>query len=277
MGAPGSSCCVCCGCARCGGAVCASCRKFKLRLPRQPADPRDRVWHATAAVHRAEDVPARVILEGLPAPLDQKQFAMCAINACATAINYAMSRRGVTGFCASRMFLYYNTRRYVMKMKSLEDSGCNMRDTCKALAMFGACPEAMWPYKSRLLRREPPAEVYRAARQVLPRCKYEAVPQSLNHMLPCLVHHHPILMGMAVFSNVRRLHEDGEMPMPGPGDTLLGVHAVAVCGYDLATNRFAAMNCWGGGWGDAGVFYIPFEFALNPTLCWDLWILNIQE
>lgn len=261
---------MCCGCAKAlGGSVCDTCRCFRLCLPRQPPDPRDRVWTPPA-----DPLPRRLVLPDLPGPLDQRRLATCAANACASAVNYALGRRGHAGFLASRMFLYYNTRRHIMGVRDLAaDCGSNLRDTCKALAKFGVCHEDAWPYTPRLLGREPPPHVYHAAR-CTPRCTYESVPQTLRHMLPCLARHHPILMGMVIFSNVRRVHAHGKLPMPQPGDAVLGTHAVLVCGFDLDTRHFAALNCWGGAWGDRGLFYIPFEYALQPTHCWDLWVLD---
>jgi hypothetical protein len=57
----------------------------------------------------------------------------------------------------------------------------------------------------------------------------------------------------------------------GPGfiwknysSTLLGGHAVAICGYDDARHAYKVVNSWGTGWGDAGYGWIDYDFM--PTV-----------
>jgi C1A family cysteine protease len=46
--------------------------------------------------------------------------------------------------------------------------------------------------------------------------------------------------------------------------TLLGQHAVAICGYDDAKHAYKVVNSWGTGWGDAGYSWIDYDFL--PTV-----------
>jgi hypothetical protein len=149
-----------------------------------------------------------------------------------------------------------------------------MRDACKAAAKFGACDESEWPYNDDLLSKEPPRTLYDTASGTS--CEYSAVTQSLKGLLCCLMHEQPILVGMSVYANIHKVGPDGVLRMPGKDDEYLGGHAILVCGYDILTSRFKAQNCWGVTWGNKGYFELPFEYVLNPALCWDFWALHVK-
>lgn len=219
-------------------------------------------------------LPPALVLDQLPLVLDQGAIAACAVNACANALSYCMARQGRPNFRASRMFLYYNVRRHVMKSTDLtQDTGCTLRDACKAAVKFGACDETLWPYSRRLLGVKPPDHLYATAKRANA-CCYQAVPHSLDHMVSCLAQGYPIMMGMTLFGNIRHVRNKGSLDLPGPGDAPLGCHAVLVCGYDLNTRKFRVQNCWGAKWGDHGFFDVGFEYLLDSSLCWDLWVLK---
>lgn len=252
----------CLGLTSCMPARCR-CRGCRACIRRQRPDNRDKRW----LLQLPKGVPARFTLPHLPPAPDQKNISACAVNACATAFNVLMANQGQPGFRASRLFLYYNTRRYVMKLARLSvDSGCSLRDVCKAVCTYGACEEADWPYRRGLLAEEPAVRLYAGAA----RCGYCAVPQTLAGIMSSLVHGHPVMMGMCVYSNMRN---EPLLRMPGPADSRVGSHAVLVCGYDLGRGRFTLQNCWGDGWGAHGCVEAPMEFVLDPEHCWDLWAL----
>lgn len=215
-------------------------------------------------------------LRPFPAPLDQNGIGACAVNACAVALAFGMQQAGIVDFRPSRLFMYYNTRRYVALSDNVGvDSGCTLRDACKAVARFGACDESLWPYTKRLLGREPPRHLYRAARR-LPHVSYSRVPQTLGSLVACLLHRHPVLMGMSVFGSMWDAYRGGTMGMPRADEQAMGAHAVVVSGFDLQAGRFRVQNCWGAGWGDRGTFELPMAFVLSPRFCWDLWTLDVD-
>lgn len=254
---------------------CGTCSPCHVCIRPQRADSCDLLWEPHMEL--PDPAPERFRLSNMPPAPDQRNISACAVNACATALNYGMTRYGMPEFRASRLFLYYNTRRYVMRLPDLGcDSGCSFRDVCKAAVKYGACEEVLWPYSKQLLGSEPPLHLYSAARR-MPRFSYRRVPQSLAHMVACLLDQNPIMMGMNVYSNIAAVKKSGVMPMPGPDDTQLGAHAVLVCGYDAAAGRFIVQNCWGMAWGSGGFFEVPMAFALDPAHCWDLWVLTVRQ
>lgn len=249
---------------------CNVCNKCCGCLRRQQQDARDHRWVSLPPAR----VPRRHRLPDIPPSLNQGDIAACAVNACANALTMCMRKRGLHAFRASRMFLYYNTRRHIMKQRDFGcDTGCTLRDVCKAACKFGACNEGEWPYKSRLLRTAPPVELYEKAKR-LPRIGYKAVPQSVKGIVSCLAQGYPVLLGISLFSNLEETARTGVLPLPRPcQDQELGRHAVLLCGYDLDSRTFWVQNCWGARWGDRGFFQIPFEYVLDAGKCWDLWVL----
>lgn len=222
--------------------------------------------------------PRKFFIERMPAASDQENISACAVNACATALTYIMTLTGYADYTASRMFLYYNTRRYVMRSRNMSaDAGCTLRNVCEAVTMFGACEEEQWPYERRLLAVAPPLHLYTNAK-MFPACTFKHAPQTLEALVDCLLHDGPVMMGMYVFSNIEAIKNgDSFLPMPGPQDKQLGAHAVLVCGYDLDQQRFLLLNCWGGGWGKAGLFEVPMRFVLSNKFCWDFWVLQLKK
>lgn len=241
-------------------------------MRRQRADCRD--W--TDAAARPPDH-ARVVLP-VPPALDQGTIAACAVNACANAYRFCMERGGVSGFRPSRAFVHYNAKVLVMRQAPGGDSGTNMRDVCKAVSRFGACREERWPYRARLMWRKPNPDLYDEARR-MPRCQYVAVPQTLCGITSCLAAGYPVLMGVSVHEGgMEAAEEGGVLHLPSPGIVERDKHAILVCGYDLTTETFLAQNSWGPAWGRVGGFFdLPFAYALDAKLCWDLWALKLRR
>lgn len=251
-----------------GVSLCRKCAACYTCIERDPSPPDPQPWKPTQPEH----VPDTFVVS-LPAAPDQKDISACAVNACATALHFCLARAGFCEIRPSRMFLYYNARRYIQRSTNLtDDIGCTLHEVAKAASLFGACDEQLWSYDKKLLAVQPPAHVYAAARR-MPFCTYHAVPQTLQSMIACLVHNGPIMMGMSVYDNISTIRGDGYLHMPGPRNKRLGAHAVLVCGYNLQTKRFVVQNCWGAAWANKGYFEVPFEFALNNAYCWDLWVL----
>lgn len=226
-----------------------------------------------AATHAPPaSTPRRFRIAAMPSAPDQSNISACAVNACATALQM------LVGYKPSRMFMYYNTRRHVMGAANLHrDTGCTLRDVCKAVAWYGACTEGEWPYIRALLADEPPRHVYENARRMTPEIVYRSVPSTLGALVTCMLDGLPVMMGMSVSEDLGRVARDGLLPMPAAGAERLGAHAVLACGYDLDSARILMQNCWGDGWGNHGFFEAPFEFVLDRTRCWDMWVMSLAR
>ena len=169
--------------------------------------------------------------------------------------------------------LYYNARK--LEGTESSDVGAQIRDVIKGAALFGACPEDQWPYDPSRCTTAPDIEAYAAA--VKDRAVgYHSVPQDLNSIRSCLADGDPIVFGFSVYESFEsdEVAKTGIMPMPQRSESLIGGHAVIAVGYDDDTRCFIVRNSWGS-WGDAGHFYMPYEYLTNPDLASDLWTIEL--
>jgi len=103
-----------------------------------------------------------------------------------------------------------------------------------------------------------------------------AIRKSLAAGLACM-------FGFSVYSSMPAPGDGrGEIPMPGPGDTLEGGHAILAVGYDdnrkIGKNKgaFLIRNSWGTGWGDQGYGWLPYAYV-EGGLADDFWSMVKAE
>ncbi len=96
--------------------------------------------------------------------------------------------------------------------------------------------------------------------------------------------------GFTVYSSYTQASaaNKGAIPFPGPGEKIVGGHAVVAAGYDDAikikntqagattTGALLIRNSWGTGWGDAGYGWLPYDYVLKG-LAVDWWSLISAE
>ena len=236
-------------------------------LPDLP-DHRDFIF----AVPAPQAVPPRVDLSGkLPPPYDQGQLGSCTANAIAGAVEFTAIAQGKPAVTPSRLFIYYNER--AMEGTVNSDAGARIRDGIKSVAKQGVCPESEWPYVIKEFTVKPPAQAYRDAKHDLV-TSYYRIPLLLTTMLQCLVAGFPFVFGITVYESFMNA-PGGVVPMPAPGEGVMGGHAMLCVGYDLASRRFKFRNSWGTGWGDGtGHGSIPFEYLSSNQLGGDYWTIR---
>lgn len=218
---------------------------------------------------RAIDVPKMVDLRALASAIeDQGALGSCTANADAAMLEYLQQKKRADTQ-ASRLFIYYNERAYVGDVN--EDNGAYIRDGIKSLAEYGWANERLWPYVVSKFARRPPPSVYRdAAKRKIQ--EYQRLDGALDSMKQCLARKLPFTFGFTVYSNFMDVRSNGVMGMP-KGD-VEGGHAVLAVGYDDARRAIIVQNSWGPDWGDAGFFYMPYDYAANPDLCDDFWTIS---
>ena len=178
--------------------------------------------------------------------------------ALATALSSEILRAKNEDVRISARYIYYAARKAGgLNVKS--DSGAFIKDGIAVLAAEGAIAESEWPYKAGEYGQEPPPGVAKARRFKISGTRQlrtvEDVKQALNR-------NEPVVTGIMLFTSIYgdEVSATGEIPLPGKKDTQLGSHAVAIVGYDDATQRMRFVNSWGTSWGDGGFGYLPYAY-----------------
>lgn len=249
-----------------------------------PSLPDFRDLQLAAAVPLPAAPPPRIDLTNLlPAVRDQGPIGSCT-GFGGTAAYYATSKaNGRYPVNMSPLFAYYNARR--LEGTTRYDSGATIRDVVKGMAKYGVAQETDWPYgrspadTMRLFDDVPPQRVYTRAEhhQVL---RYYAVGQSSLALRTALATGYPVIIGFSVYESFMsdEVERTGTVPMPEPGEAMVGGHCVILCGYDMDIDHpFRCQNSWSTGWGDDGYFRFPEAYLTNPRLAGDYWTLRLTE
>jgi C1A family cysteine protease len=238
-------------------------------------DPRDVKFMAPKPVALAPSID--LSKWGYPPVQDQGQLGACTAFAIGSAHMYKqMQQKNKKVFMPSHLFIYFNERE--MEGTVLQDSGAMIRDGIKSINKQGVCEETVWKYDVARFRVKPPPAAYQDA-MYHQSVFYQSVPQTLTSLKQALTFGNPIVFGFKVYEGFESpaVAESGEGQMPAKGERCLGGHAVNICGYDDATQRFKIQNSWGTKWGKNGYFTLPYEYILKPFLSSDFWIIQSVE
>ena len=78
------------------------------------------------------------------------------------------------------------------------------------------------------------------------------------------------MFGIAIYDNFLDLNKNFIVPMPNKAiNTFCGLHAVLMCGYDDELEAFLCANSWGREFGKSGLFYLKYDYVLNPDFAMD--------
>jgi len=207
-----------------------------------------------------------------PPVYDQGDLGSCTGNAIAAAVEFDLMKQGKTPVTPSRLFIYYNER--LMEGDVGEDAGAQIHDGIKAIASYGVCPEALWPYNPAQFTVKPSDAAYvEAAKERA--LSYYTLAIVDSELKQALAQGYPVVIGMQVFPQMesQQAAETGTVTMPSPGEQSLGGHCVLVVGYSDEHHHFIVRNSWGTDWGMGGYFTIPYSYV-TPELMTDFWVVT---
>lgn len=209
----------------------------------------------------------------MPAVYDQGQLGSCTGNGIAGAIEFDQKKQGTTEYTPSRLFIYYNER--VIEGTVSQDAGAPIRDGIKVVVKLGAPPEGDWPYDITEFAKKPPATAYTDAKKDIV-SSYARVAQDLTQMRGCLAAGFPFVFGFTVYDSFesQQVAQTGIVPMPSPGESVLGGHCVVAVGYDDSERHFIIRNSWGTGWCLQGYCFMPYEYLMSRQLANDFWTIR---
>jgi C1A family cysteine protease len=256
---------------------------YGWRQPRLPA----RGFPMFAAHVEASALPAMIDLRPKFQPaFDQNALGSCTANAWAGLAEYLHSLPGWSVLMPSRLFIYYLER--MREGDVVDDTGASLADGAAVCSTQGCPHERMWPYDITKFAQTPPPIAY--SNGLIHRLGgVTQVSQDLASMKAMLNHGLPIAIGFTVYSSFESVHANytGIIPMPSPGESIVGGHAVLIVGCDDAHSWFICRNSWGTDWGMAadsygphdasgngGYFTIPYAYLTDPRMASDFWSAN---
>lgn len=220
-------------------------------------------------------LPPMVDLRQLCSPVrDQGQLGSCTGFAIAVGMReFLLNKIGHPFIPLSPLFLYYEER--LKEHTVSQDCGAMPRDGFKVLAKIGCAPETDDSYDVTKFATAPSkAAIHDAAGFKI--ASYHRL-TNLNDIRTCLSGGNGVVLGFKVYASFESdaVAQTGIMPMPAPNENELGGHAVFCCGYKTDANApgggyLIVKNSWGKVWGDAGYFYMPFDYV-TPSLVSDAW------
>jgi len=212
--------------------------------------------------------------QNLPNAYNQEALGSCTANMGTGIYQFNQSKEGISWhIIPARLFLYWNTRD--IEGTTGTDSGASIRDTIKAMASTGMCMNNDWPYNIENFTTKPSQQCYDFAINHTA-IVYASVEQDINQIKSVLAGGEVIGIGFSVYSGFESpdVAQTGLLNLPLANETLLGGHAVVVCGYDDATQRLWVRNSWGTDWGVNGYFTMPYAYITNPDLASDFWVVR---
>lgn len=183
------------------------------------------------------------------------------------------ARREVPEF--STLAQYYYSRVKIAHGAAGDDSGCTIRDAVKTVHQIGACDAKLWPYDPTLFDLNPPEECLISA------SKHKSMSYHLLHTVDDiktqLANWYPVVGGFTCYESLQSeaVGKTGAIPIPTPGETVIGGHCMAFVGYCNDRKAFLCANSWGSNWGDGGFAWLPYWYVESNNAS-DFWVIHTE-
>ncbi|QLE48065.1 hypothetical protein FD724_07955 [Nostoc sp. C057] len=218
---------------------------------------------------------------------DQGSLDSCTAHAGVALMEYFEKRSFDRYVDASRLFLYKATRNLMHRQG---DAGASLRETMKAMALFGVPPEEYWPYTEDNFDEEPTPFCYSFGQsyQTLKYFRLNPLGTTEDILLfrikTALAAGFPCAFGFTMYYSIEDLNPSGYIPYPVKNDKVKGGHAVVAVGYDdhkvienpdgsrRSQGALLIRNSWGTDWGEGGYGWLPYDYVLEG-LTNDWWSL----
>jgi C1A family cysteine protease len=218
---------------------------------------------------------------------NQEPLNSCTACAAITLVEYFQNRTTDKYTNASVLFLYKVARKLMLREG---DVGASIRETMKAMVLFGIPPEQYWPYEPSKMDEEPTGFCYSYAQnyQTIQYLRLDTpglrVSDLLAQIKMTLVAGLPSMFGLTIYSSIYEdaNYKKGYLPIPNNKDHVEGGHALVAIGYDdhkMIGNSLGALlviNSWGTKWGEKGYGWLPYDYIIQG-LTSDWWSLVKAE
>lgn len=243
-------------------------------IPSRP-DHRDHEFLPTVARHTLNPT---VLLDVSKIPvLNQGQQGSCTGHGTAGVVMFDQQKQSEPVDVPSRAMIYYDAR--LPEGSTNSDSGAQVRDAVGGVAKYGVCTDQEFPYNDRVFNIAPSAANYQEAK-LQEALAYEAV--AYPHLNAAIASGFPFVFGFTVYESFEssQVAETGIVPVPQPGESVMGGHCVWCHGYTTSeaadwvpAGSKVCRNSWGESWGHGGDFALPQWFFDNGQAS-DFWVIK---
>ena len=178
--------------------------------------------------------------------------------------------------------LYYVYRQAIGDIA--DDCGSSIIGCLNVLAAQGVCLEQFNPYNPAAFTQPPSAAALADAATHKPKAVSKVV--TLDDMILQIANFkYGFVAGIAVFQSFEdAFNNGGAIPIPIiQQEALLGGHGIYVHDYDRDQQLFVCQNSWGtqsngqvlGLPNNPGHFTLPFDYLLDPDLCWEMGTIQV--
>ena len=168
-------------------------------------------------------------------------------------------------------YWYAQSRIRLLGRAALSDMGSTTAATVWVLANLGTPTNTTWPYTAANVFIRPTLSTLTMTKISVPQAvtTFKNPVNTLEVLKLVLADNKTLLASIMVYSSMMttKVFVTGVVPMPNLGrESLQGGHAIAITGYDDATQRFMFRNSWGSYDGINGEYTIPYNYITNPRL-----------
>jgi len=250
-------------------------RKRKLYRPlgliKDKTDERDILYK----VRRPGLAPASTQMKNIrefPWRYDQADIGSCVGHGITEAFRRVLQVNKQPDFAPSRLFAYW-----IAREDKYNDTGASIRDAFKAMNKYGLCSEITYPYITSLFAATPSDAAFKEAldHQSI---RYERLPRTKEAIMDAVSQGFPVVYGKLIYESFmsRKTADTGIVPIPKVKcEANYGGHCMCIFDYD--EKYTIELNSWGVDWGQGGACKVPWEYVLDPNLCFDFWVLYLSE
>jgi len=237
------------------------CRQGTGWLPNE-LDPRD--WNFDSLGLQAREMPAVWSLrKWVPQVLSQGATSSCTAHAFAGAIGVLESQANIPYLPVSRLFIYYNARKYASDR--IKDSGSSIRYAAKGMAKFGVPDEKYWPFSMLKINSQPTWNPQRYAWHRRGG-EYYVIPDlgagRVMKIKLALLEGYPVVFGTPIGETFKSRKGSYLIDKPRSGEEIVGGHALLIIGYVENSEglSFEILNSWGDSWRDHGYAWLSENY-----------------
>jgi len=202
-------------------------------------------------------VPDVVILDKyLPSIRDQGNVGSCVGFGVGVNLTFLAKKLKVYTEWFSPTWIY-NGARFIDGNLS-QDVGAYPRDALEWIRSKGCLLEHFWPYNPSRVDISSPSSNFNSEAVKYPIVSYFRVTGGIDAICSAISQSYYVSIGSVWFDKWMN-PPGGVLPSVNADDSIAGGHETCLYGYDKTKQIFYGINSWGTGWGNKGLYTMPFS------------------